>query len=1181
MQVNFSAINMAEQPMLVLQNLDDTPIGVLWNTVELTADFCFNELSKITFSIPDSIEYYDAITGMKIIDLQNCGRFLLFNPNEEDDGVEKIKSCVGYSLEYEFTFKTLTLENGTYRFWNPANPTDLSTIIGIILEKMPAWSVGVIDSKLNSRYRTFDISNENIYNVMKQKLQNAYSCIFEFDTYNRRINVIEVSTAAQVNPVYLSLDNLIKKQTVQENSEGIITKLYVTGADGVDIRSVNPMGVNYLLNLDYFMTTANFSQSTINNYNNWKRVFESNQHPYYDLTMEEALRTQQLVAKQAELTTLQGQLTSLENVQAVIIQGIAQGLKQQADLDAVNADILSKRQQVLSKQSEISSVESALSNVGSRMAAINSATSLSAFFSTTELDVINRYIKEDSTAEESFVYAEVDTFSTAGESANLNNNSINITGAEITKVVNTSNRTLYSITGGVLSCNASAIVLSANIISASFDYLDGEMTFSACLGSGTVKMGNNPVSSFPSGGVTISGRHGAVTDDTTAAPSIGSGYYVGTRLNFVASTAMLYFTQNVTAYQKRSVEWDLFDYGKEIMSKVAFPSYEFAVDSANFLSAKEFGAFKNQIQLGEKIYVRYKDNEGAENVLQPIVVRCVIDFEKLNSLTFEFSSAFLSNSNEFTFADMLDQSISAGKTLSSNQFSYNAFTDSGATTAIKELMDESLDVAKKAIMSSAEQAISIDDTGIRLRQWANPEHTGYSDEQIWMNQNSIMFTNNAWQTAVMGVGHFYDRNLGFQYGIVAPALRGTMIAGESLWIESAKKSNDVAVFKVDSDGCKLYNSQFDLINEYTANNISYTGQISLNPSLGLLAGNVNSANSIYIFDSQGNITGIRATKSGGADIGVTNISALPTGYQPASNFWVDMFGNVYLKGTIYADKGEFSGSLKGATGTFSGVVQGGSLNIGDRGNGTYYFTVDSLGNLSINNGAFSVTNAGVLTARSGTFSGMLSSPTVSGSISPATNNNDDGWITGCGINVNNGTFYVDKSGNVTMTGNLTLRSGVISWDTLSNDVQNTVNNAQDTANGAYDYAEDAYSRADSAITQVGDISDDILDIVNGDYSGGSFISRETISSPTIVGANIYWGTGGVWGSLTRSYGSDGVSRTDLIELCSNAGIVLYASTGMRFEGNSLWVNMDAYDVHFIYNGNYYSLIGLIQEVAGT
>ena len=59
----------------------------------------------------------------------------------------------------------------------------------------------------------------------------------------------------------------------------------------------------------------------------------------------------------------------------------------------------------------------------------------------------------------------------------------------------------------------------------------------------------------------------------------------------------------------------------------------------------------------------------------------------------------------------------------------------------------------------------------------------------------------------------------------------------------------------------------------------------------------------------------------------------------------------------------FSGSLKSASGTFSGLISGGSINLG---NGT--FTVDSNGNMYASSGSF----GGNLSAAGGTFTGTLS-----------------------------------------------------------------------------------------------------------------------------------------------------------------------------------------------------------------
>jgi hypothetical protein len=48
--------------------------------------------------------------------------------------------------------------------------------------------------------------------------------------------------------------------------------------------------------------------------------------------------------------------------------------------------------------------------------------------------------------------------------------------------------------------------------------------------------------------------------------------------------------------------------------------------------------------------------------------------------------------------------------------------------------------------------------------------------------------------------------------ISAPSSVGTLLAGENLIIESAKKDGGKSVFKVDADGAVLYNSKFDIVN---------------------------------------------------------------------------------------------------------------------------------------------------------------------------------------------------------------------------------------------------------------------------------------------------------------------------------------------------------------------------------
>ncbi|MBR1948992.1 MAG: ribonuclease J, partial [Alphaproteobacteria bacterium] len=43
-----------------------------------------------------------------------------------------------------------------------------------------SWSVGTVDSSLIGKYRTYEVSEENLYNFIKNTLQQSYSCIFDF-----------------------------------------------------------------------------------------------------------------------------------------------------------------------------------------------------------------------------------------------------------------------------------------------------------------------------------------------------------------------------------------------------------------------------------------------------------------------------------------------------------------------------------------------------------------------------------------------------------------------------------------------------------------------------------------------------------------------------------------------------------------------------------------------------------------------------------------------------------------------------------------------------------------------------------------------------------------------------------------------------------------------------------------
>jgi hypothetical protein len=418
--------------VLILRNKAGTALCLLQNAVDIAIDLKYNEVSTLTFSIAARVngqptEGYEKLIGLRIVELRGIGLFILMNPETSGDGVVEKKKCTCYSLEHEFVNKQIFMESGTYNFWNPLTPEN--TVLGEILRLMPSWKVGNIDSTLAGKYRTFDVNGENIYNFIKGTLQKSYQCIFYFDTYNRLIHVRDANRIVSSNSVYISHENLAKKIDIKEDSDGIVTVLDVSGADGVNIRDVNPDGTNKMINLDYFMTTDNFSAEMIQKYYAWKAVYQQNRSSYYNFSVEFALQTIRKVAEEAALTDLHGQKTKEEAVQATIIQGIAKGTHVESDLAGVNARIAQWEAKIAAQQGLLTSIQATLDGIHDSLATINGQAKISAHFTSEELLLLDRYYKEDGIQESTFVVAPAQNYADTPTISNDFPAGVQITGA--------------------------------------------------------------------------------------------------------------------------------------------------------------------------------------------------------------------------------------------------------------------------------------------------------------------------------------------------------------------------------------------------------------------------------------------------------------------------------------------------------------------------------------------------------------------------------------------------------------------------------------------------------------------------------------------------------------------------------------------------------------------------------
>lgn len=856
MKFSFSNYKLTDRASAILLTPDEKTIGMLSNLIDLSASIYYNETSSVSFEISDTVNniktpFYDDVVGMNIVDIrvgdERLGRFILTEPEETNNGIHRIKSCKAYSLEYEMTYKKVFFEEGTYNFWNPVTPD--SSVIGIILSYLPAWSIGEIDESLIGKYRTFTVSGENIYNFIKNTLQKTYQCIFDFDTYTRKIYVRPADADVDSTPVYLSSNNLAKEIKLKENTEGILTVLDVNGADGVTIRSVNPLGTNKIYNLDHFMTEKYFSIDIIDKWTAWKTLFDASAEQYYQLTIQRVLKTSEILLLENQINKAKEvDLASLENERAVYIEYIAslsntsgaEYQKYAQILDETNEEIERLQERIRALEERLTEENQEKDVITESLREINASVAFSAFFTDDEMCMLNRYFKEDSLADSNFVYSEVQSY----------DNKDICTSAELTEVIiTTDNKTEYevsetrhgySVTGGSIQVIFDGLeYMLGSIVRADIAFMeDSRVLLTAFLGGGTV-IGEE----YPGGCMVLSGVCQSSDE-----------------LTFTASDVSFYLTQNTTDYQKYSVEKELYEFGVNSLNQLAFPSYTFDITSANFFMMDTFLSFANAISLGSKIYLELSDS----NVIEPIFIGYKISFDNPDDLDLIFSDTYTVSDKAFHLVDLLEQSISMGHSLDTNRFSYSAFIDSGASSSVRDFMNSAIDASKNAVIAGSNMAVSIDRSGLHARKYKT-DGTGYEPEEIAIINNSIVFTDDNWKTAKMAIGQYDDPNLGRVWGIVAPNITGTLLAGQNLVIESVKKDGETAVFKVDGDGAVLHNAKFDI-----DNGVSH---IVLDPVLGFGIGEYPV---------------------------ITDEDGTPAWDKTKAKFWVDTDGNVNIRGIVEA-----------------------------------------------------------------------------------------------------------------------------------------------------------------------------------------------------------------------------------------------------------------------------------------
>ena len=401
----FDKYGLYETPTFVLCNPDLEELYSLGEIYDRKLEIRANALSTFSFTAPskvngNDIEYYDYLSYRRVIYIENIGYFSIVSIEESNDGIISEKKIKAFSYDVEINNKKLTLFKGTYKFYDYITPS--TTLIGTILSYLPGWTVGTVSGALLQKYRTFDVSDTTIYNFLMNEVEQAYQCVFSFNTTTKTVSAYSTDDFTTSSDIFLSYNNLVEDIGIKEVTEEMVTALAVYGGGDLSINTVNPLGNDIIYNFDYYKSTDWMSQGLINAIDAWDVLIDANQQDYADLLTILKNQNDTLVNQKAQLVDLKGELAALDGVRKARIQ---QGL----DITAITAQVNAKKSLITSKKSNITATKLNIANTTLQLQAINTLLSFDSNFTALQQVELDPFILGGTYQNQNFIQTDIMT----------------------------------------------------------------------------------------------------------------------------------------------------------------------------------------------------------------------------------------------------------------------------------------------------------------------------------------------------------------------------------------------------------------------------------------------------------------------------------------------------------------------------------------------------------------------------------------------------------------------------------------------------------------------------------------------------------------------------------------------------------------------------------------------------
>lgn len=266
--------------------------------------------------------------------------------------------------------------------------------------KGTCFTIGFIDPSFNEKRRSFDVTSTR-YEFLKT-IGETFEAVPIFDTVNDTVSFYKKETVSKYKGIQFSPERFMIDMEDTIDIDEVVTRLNITGKDGIVINSVNPTGQSYLDDFSYFLYPFERDEK--------RNVIKHSDYmdddlchailDYNELVNKEGSSFYLLLNQKKDLeaskTTQENALFTLEKIELQqILDKITVAKKAGDDTKNLIKQRDAKQLEVTSKKTEISAIATQISKVTEEIAALKDRLSMDKFVGEELMKKLSYFIHED------------------------------------------------------------------------------------------------------------------------------------------------------------------------------------------------------------------------------------------------------------------------------------------------------------------------------------------------------------------------------------------------------------------------------------------------------------------------------------------------------------------------------------------------------------------------------------------------------------------------------------------------------------------------------------------------------------------------------------------------------------------------------------------------------------------